>query len=503
MASEEEGFADRAALPTLRGSFQTDTGVWSGHWAMNEYEFFHGLKGEFEYKRTKKQVPQLAHKSAHGPSSGIPQDMYLSGYFTYQEGLKKTKVSETAVLMRFHPQEEEGGVVKVTGHGTNANGGFNMLGSFHLETQHLQVERAFISSLDVSAAVASTVTRVALTTATAVAPSLPLGGGEIRARRSRIGLSPDQIKLRDFSGIVDKLKREDKAQFFWFPVDPVLWPDYPEIVTRPMDFSTILGKLANGQYHSVWDAEADVGLVFSNAQLYNPALNPVYEEAKRLRLVLAREMDRMSKTWQKHNQELPQQQQGSEEDDADFSDSGLEAPFTSVSKSGRKTRPPQKLKKATTGMTSPSKSPPIAAQLALAAAQQAAHQEEIRRLQARISQLEAPSPVAASLPLVKPPRQSTKLASGKKQLELGGVGRVASPSPIRVPAVSRDDIALTYQEQRVLAQQIYKLPPGKRQKLVEMLQDVAWGPGRVAEFNLAQQPIPVQRAMCKYIKEAL
>lgn len=498
MANSEEGFADRAALPTLRGSFQADSGVWSGHWAMNEYEFFHGLKGEFEYRRTKKQVPQLAHKAAHDPSSGIPQDMYLSGYFTYQEGSKKSKVTETAVMMRFHPEEQdEGGAVKVTGHGTNANGGFSMLGSFHLETQHLRVERAFVNSLDVSAAVSvSAAAAVFSTAATTTAAPSSLVGGEIRARRSRIGLSLDQIKLRDFAGIVDKLKREDKAQFFWFPVDPVQWPDYPEIVTHPMDFSAVLVKLGSGQYASVWDAQADVHLVFSNAQLYNPALNPVHEEAKRLRLVLDREMDRASRAWQAHMQELPQQHQGSEEDDADFSDSGLEVNFTSVSKSGRKTRLPQKLKKTSPNKPLPLSQPqPISAQAALAAAQQ----EEIRRLQARISQLEAPSPA----PVVKPPRQSAKPASGKKQLELGGVGRVASPSPVRALVVSRDDIALTYQEQRVLAQQIHKLPPGKRQKLVDMLQDVAWGPGRVADFNLAMQPIPIQRALCRYVREAL
>jgi hypothetical protein len=59
------------------------------------------------------------------------------------------------------------------------------------------------------------------------------------------------------------------------PVDPVKLgiPDYFEVITHPMDFSTIKKNLDTEQYHTFTEFIADVNLVFRNARTYNPSGN--------------------------------------------------------------------------------------------------------------------------------------------------------------------------------------------------------------------------------------
>ena len=68
-------------------------------------------------------------------------------------------------------------------------------------------------------------------------------------------------------------------------LEPVDWealeiPDYPTIVTRPMDLGTVQRQLDQGKYAFVLDVAADVDLVWTNAMLYNPPDNWVYKAAQ-------------------------------------------------------------------------------------------------------------------------------------------------------------------------------------------------------------------------------
>ena len=60
---------------------------------------------------------------------------------------------------------------------------------------------------------------------------------------------------------------------FWFhePVDPVKFGimDYFDIITKPMDFSTIKKKLSHNFYPDCKSFKADVLLVFENCLKYN------------------------------------------------------------------------------------------------------------------------------------------------------------------------------------------------------------------------------------------
>lgn len=68
------------------------------------------------------------------------------------------------------------------------------------------------------------------------------------------------------------------------PVDPGTLgiPDYFDIVRKPMDMSTISGKLTSGQYSDPWEYVDDVWLMFDNAWLYNRKTSRVYRYCTRV-----------------------------------------------------------------------------------------------------------------------------------------------------------------------------------------------------------------------------
>ena len=57
--------------------------------------------------------------------------------------------------------------------------------------------------------------------------------------------------------------------------DPVDWKalnllDYPTIIARPMDLSTVKKKIATKMYENVEDCLEDIVLIWENAKTYNP-----------------------------------------------------------------------------------------------------------------------------------------------------------------------------------------------------------------------------------------
>lgn len=75
----------------------------------------------------------------------------------------------------------------------------------------------------------------------------------------------------NFDRVLNKLVAKKESEIFRFPVD---WKglnitDYPLIIKRPMDLTTIRDKLEKKVYPSYEEASADVRLIWSNAMLYN------------------------------------------------------------------------------------------------------------------------------------------------------------------------------------------------------------------------------------------
>eukprot|EP01071_Lankesteria_metandrocarpae_P003744 Lankesteria_metandrocarpae@DN3161_c0_g1_i1.p1 len=65
------------------------------------------------------------------------------------------------------------------------------------------------------------------------------------------------------------LRRKDRSQFFWLPVDGMLVQDYYSIVMQPMDFSSMELKIKSGSYTEFELFEKDITLIVTNCKTYN------------------------------------------------------------------------------------------------------------------------------------------------------------------------------------------------------------------------------------------
>lgn len=71
---------------------------------------------------------------------------------------------------------------------------------------------------------------------------------------------------------------------FYEPVDykKLKLPDYPKIITHPMDMGTVRQKLVDGKYSDPMEVQKDMELMFHNCYRYNPPSNSVVKAAKKL-----------------------------------------------------------------------------------------------------------------------------------------------------------------------------------------------------------------------------
>lgn len=71
--------------------------------------------------------------------------------------------------------------------------------------------------------------------------------------------------------LMNQLWKVKEADLFHKPVDPVELsiPDYPEVITNPMDFSTIKKKLNQSLYTNMKQFKDDIELTFNNCYKYN------------------------------------------------------------------------------------------------------------------------------------------------------------------------------------------------------------------------------------------
>ena len=60
------------------------------------------------------------------------------------------------------------------------------------------------------------------------------------------------------------------------------YPDYYDIIKRPIDLEKISSKIRNNQYETMEDAVADFTLVFDNAAKYNEPDSQIYKDAQTL-----------------------------------------------------------------------------------------------------------------------------------------------------------------------------------------------------------------------------
>ncbi|KAL6419895.1 hypothetical protein ACFW04_011072 [Cataglyphis niger] len=104
---------------------------------------------------------------------------------------------------------------------------------------------------------------------------------------------PDELR-QALMPTLEKLYRQDPESIpFRQPVDPQALgiPDYPTIVKKPMDLSTIKKKLDTEKYSDPWEYVDDVWMMFDNAWLYNRKTSRVYRYCTKLSEVFEQEID--------------------------------------------------------------------------------------------------------------------------------------------------------------------------------------------------------------------
>ncbi|CAH8357377.1 unnamed protein product [Eruca vesicaria subsp. sativa] len=106
--------------------------------------------------------------------------------------------------------------------------------------------------------------------------------------------------------ILDRLQKKDTYGVYSDPVDPEELPDYHEIITNPMDFSTVRKKLDSGAYTSLEQFEGDVFLICANAMEYNSSDTVYYRQARAIQELAKKDFENLR---QDSDDEEPQSQQ--------------------------------------------------------------------------------------------------------------------------------------------------------------------------------------------------
>lgn len=111
--------------------------------------------------------------------------------------------------------------------------------------------------------------------------------------------------------VLNYLQSNVKIVPFLEPVDPIALgiPDYPDVIKRPMDLSTITTKLSEGAYGRIPPGGKysspiskmlngpfydDVMLVFDNAMLFNPKGDYIHNDAKTLKGLASRKIETLT-----------------------------------------------------------------------------------------------------------------------------------------------------------------------------------------------------------------
>jgi len=128
-------------------------------------------------------------------------------------------------------------------------------------------------------------------------PPRPPSGGELRIGVGNVSsLSPHReprtCVLRKIAErtplqrllehLLRSMEKRDPQQFFAWPVTDSIAPGYSQIITNPMDFSTIKQKIDDNNYQNLQEFVDDFKLMCDNAMTYNHPDTIYYKAAKKL-----------------------------------------------------------------------------------------------------------------------------------------------------------------------------------------------------------------------------
>ncbi|XP_072926925.1 bromodomain adjacent to zinc finger domain protein 2A-like isoform X3 [Hemitrygon akajei] len=96
-----------------------------------------------------------------------------------------------------------------------------------------------------------------------------LPGNAPAAKKRKISAKSDPKDLALCEVILMEMESHEDAWPFLHPVNPRMVPGYRKVIKKPMDFSTIRGKLIERKYTSCKEFAADAHLVFDNCLNFN------------------------------------------------------------------------------------------------------------------------------------------------------------------------------------------------------------------------------------------
>jgi len=117
---------------------------------------------------------------------------------------------------------------------------------------------------------------------------LPYADAPKKHRRRTVKKDASNEQLRYCVKILDQLGRKQHIGVVGPFAEPVDWvklsiPDYPKIVKKPMDLSTMRAKLDSGAYATAEKFRDDIKLIINNCFLYNPPGTLVHQAGIDLR----------------------------------------------------------------------------------------------------------------------------------------------------------------------------------------------------------------------------
>lgn len=479
----ENGSSLDIPVPSLRGNFVVDNKgihVCRGLWAMSDT--LHDVPGqtsEFEFKCT----------PPNGGTTTFPYSGAYKGWFMLQQVLPRPsiKVEDREIHLRF---EKVGDNYKVHGEGRNNFGKFSLSGilsadhSVHLYKQYIprpvsssksrkssskkephqssasvtvshhvakkenlsttaikpKIQKplppppilipdtprnrrpsVLMNSSDVDAVEYMPQPPPSSTTSATTAPTIQPGSTQA-SKEARIQ-RPSSNMLRCLD-ILKDLSKQPQAMWFNEPVDYIKLniPDYPTIIKEPMDFRTIRLNLERNAYKSPEEFAENVRLTFRNAITYNSLRdNPVH--------IAAREMS--NRFEEKYR--IMMSQLGSVPGvpgDYETSPRGIQS---------------KKSKKVSTGQTKrTSLGPRTLDSVATAPAVMEDKNSMIMDLQRKITEMQSEITQLRSV-VTKEPK-----AQGQTK--------------------KKTTIPLSLEEKRALIAQIYKLPPDRMSRVVDLIQ---------------------------------
>lgn len=82
---------------------------------------------------------------------------------------------------------------------------------------------------------------------------------------------------------MEELENHGDAWPFLLPVNTKQFPSYRKVIKKPMDLSTMRGKVQDGSYKSREDFSMDARLIFDNCETFNEDDSPVGKAGHNMR----------------------------------------------------------------------------------------------------------------------------------------------------------------------------------------------------------------------------